>query len=1567
MSSGAIAQILIAFIIGLSSIGTGIWMFREGKKTRNRKLQIRSYFILIIGIAINIGLFIPGFIRLYTENLWFGELGYDSVFWKILKVKWLTLFARFALIALIFLGINYFFIDRICPISSEFKRWTRRKTGFARKICIIIIIILAVMLSAPMMLFWENFIKYENRVPVGKNQIGILTSEEKKVQAITPNLDKRIANLVFGPNDNLYVIEDRAISTVDIDTGVLTPLIKDIDNPRDITFDIEGNMYVAAESRIYKIPKSDISSNQINDLDKKIFIDDLSHPSAIALDKRGYLYIADFKKNEIIKISDLNNDGDIEDTNEKEVIIEHSKSNRRKRAKSIIEEKLIIGNELREKLGMLYSDKIIDLLNEKEYEEVINEFNNIGISLSTNEEQLLPYIASIIENNQKRLPLLLFDEKKAQKSIINKLNQGRYKEAIDFLSMYLVSISKIEEKILRSASEQLSGTVDLLYSEKDDLFYVAEWQSGEISEVDMFNRTINRIAKGLSNPRNIVIDSQNNLYIAEASSGEISLVELESISTDFEEEQSLLSVERVVRGLSSPTSLAIDSSDSLYLAESLDRDPIFNKEIGFFMFQLPIYNIITIWVKTLLWVTIIFCIFVYNFYYNRDPQSMERVSNLGVKHISLLVLMTFIISIVRSRLNIYNLMNSPLMARHYGIGYTDIVTRIPGYKIFIAIVIGLGIVVIVNMFKRKRILWYITGSIWVVSYLILIWLIPFLFYELRVDPNELILEPQYIRRHVDSTRKGFGLDMIEEQETQLSQATMNTIRENEEVLRNIQLWDRRAFYEAAMQLQIIRHYYAFHRFTDVDRYRITMENGTRQYRELVLAAREITTKLIEPPSWINKHLNYTHGYGLCVAPVNEFTNDGRPVFWVGNIPTVSRFPTSSGILTGAPIKELNVTQPRIYYGEMTDTYVIARTEPEFDYTEGQTEYQYEGHGGIEMEGLFRRLAFSWRFKRLKIMLSQTIRSDSRMMFRREVLKRAKACAPFLEFDEDPFIVIGDSGKLWWVIDTYVKDKDYPYSQPFPIVEKEELKRYSPRDPGIQDFRGSNYIRNPAVAIIDAYHGDLNIYILNGNEPLIRIYDKAFPGIFKYQEEIPDGLEKHIRYPDTFVYLKAQMYAKYHQDDPRTFYRSEDLWKLPKEKYKLDYIYMTPYFAVFPLPGKEPRPEFVSMFPFIPPGTNRKMAAWLVGRSDVPNYGETLVYKLPPNEKPDSPEQVEGRIEKLPTYAAEMEILGNKILRGNLLVIPIGNDIVYVEPIYYQESQTKSAPSEMSQETRPMPEIRYVIVAASDKLAMAKTMDEALEIVFVGERVETASSTAEEKDSTGRIWSDWTQVLKGNKINTTDGETPITLQTTFAGIAGANVANNDTVILTGTDHSGKTVWGKIPIYPNKTVKEFLVDIEKEFNDKIMATLDERGRVLFIDKIEGESKLSISLSPNNEGGGDLSFGQIQTINEGKEKPRTVSQLIASANTNFEQYKSLMGKGNVEEAAKALTALKKDLEHLANINEQLESSLNSLSAKLENLKNDPDVTDKQIAILETLRSEMEKIMNLVKQTSSKIISKL
>jgi hypothetical protein len=284
----------------------------------------------------------------------------------------------------------------------------------------------------------------------------------------------------------------------------------------------------------------------------------------------------------------------------------------------------------------------------------------------------------------------------------------------------------------------------------------------------------------------------------------------------------------------------------------------------------------------------------------------------------------------------------------------------------------------------------------------------------------------------------------------------------------------------------------------------------------------------------------------------------------------------------------------------------------------------------------------------------------------------------------------------------------------------------------------------------------------------------------------------------------------------------------------------------------------------------------------------------------------------------------------------------------------------------MPEVRYVFVAASDKLAIGRTIDEAIEQVFVGERTETTSTEEEQIITEGEL-PQWKQILRGNRANTIDGETPITAQTTFAEVAGASVSDNDTVILSGTDHYGRKVWGKIPISPNKTIKSFLVNIEKEFDDMVSVAVDENGRVLVVSNTEGESQLSLSLTPSNEGGGQLSFGQIQTINEGKNKPRTISQLISSANTNYEKWITLMGEGKEEEVAKALSSLKRDLKDLEVISERLQTVLNSLSAKINTMEAESDISDKQRNELEALRSDVEELFKLVKQTTDRIVSRL
>jgi uncharacterized membrane protein (UPF0182 family) len=699
-------------------------------------------------------------------------------------------------------------------------------------------------------------------------------------------------------------------------------------------------------------------------------------------------------------------------------------------------------------------------------------------------------------------------------------------------------------------------------------------------------------------------------------------------------------------------------------------EPIFGKDVSFYLFSLPIYDYLSLWLKALVWITAIGGAFLYNFYYNRDHQTMLKAKRGIIIHGTMLGLLALLVSAARSQIDIWKLLYSERGVT-FGAGYTDVQAQIPAYHIHMGVLAVIGLILLINLFLRRRRLWIGGAIVWISSYVLVVWLYPNIYQILSVRPNELSLEKEYIKYNIEFTRKGFGLDGIKESQLVNELATLDKVKSQPAILTNIQLWDRRALHDSLAQLQEIRPYYSFPD-TDVDRYWL---NG--QYRQVMLAAREVNVDKLPQyaQNWVNRRLIFTHGYGVCATPVNQFTPEGRPSFWAKDIPPKSSF------------AELNLTRPEVYFGELTKGHVFLNSGiDEFDYPagEGNRYNRYDGKSGIKLGQGFGRLALSARFGGLKLFLSRYISSETKVVFRRQILERAKAIAPFLSYDQDPYIVIGNSGRLYWIIDTYVTSKNYPFSEPY--------GQY-------------NYIRDPIKVVVDAYNGSVDFYVWDENEIITQIYSKAFQGLFKSKKEVPDGLANHVRYPDELTNIQAFMYATYHMSDPQVFYNQEDRWELPYEiYYHHERKIMTPYYTVLKLPGEE-KEEFVNMIPFTPTAGKRNMIAWLVARCDEPHYGELLVYTLPKGEIVDGPEMVEARIDSDTEISQKLTLWnqqGSMVIRGNLLVIPIENSLFYVEPLYLQAQNSK------------MPELKQVIVAAGDRLAWGETFEAALEKVFVGQ-------------------------------------------------------------------------------------------------------------------------------------------------------------------------------------------------------------------------------------------------------------
>ncbi len=830
---------------------------------------------------------------------------------------------------------------------------------------------------------------------------------------------------------------------------------------------------------------------------------------------------------------------------------------------------------------------------------------------------------------------------------------------------------------------------------------------------------------------------------------------------------------------------------------------LLGKERNFYLFSFPIHKWVSLWVEILLWVTCIIVALLYNFYYRRDARTMVRVKKYMVVHGSILWLLLLGVNLWRSYVNLWGkVYTSPLsssLSTIHGMFYVDV--RLEGAtNVYRVILLCLGIVILFNFFWRKRFLWYTVMCVWGASYLGLIHAYPQAvhLWDVKSTGNALIVEKPYLEQHIKDTRAAFDLDTIVEKEYKPGAATLEMIEgdRNKAVRDNVQLWDRRILYDVLRADYLVKHH-NFHPYTDVDRYHVSMppnltnvalsrdgEKGPspmteakKQYRQVLIAAREI-----EPDSdsndrrdssfeWGHLKLGFTHGYGVYVAPVNVAQGE-QPVFWVEAISNQrhSTHPTDKGsaetpqeedisVKQMDKYPELEVTQPRIYYGEMTHDYVVVNTkEAEYNVVtavstdtasdlqqvpaETETGYHYTGTGGVALEGWFRRLCFAIRFASFQILRSDALSTESRVMFWRKigtrngqkiVRDRLSHIAPFLDYDADPYIVI-NNGELWWIIDFYVTSKWYPNAQyyeddtsllPANALDAEPL------------FKRFNYIRNSGVAVVNAYSGAVNFYAVKENEAMIGTYQKAFPNLFKGTDEMPEGLRMHLRFPDYLTRIQAKMYGDYHVTDPTVFLFEGMQWKIPLEVYgpatksnaDKDIKWainqeMMPYYAMLKLPGQN-QTEFVNMIPFRPSTKERKMKAWMVARCDEPYYGERIVYVLSNPDGVDGPRHIEEEINSQLSEKFLNWKTSNTISRGSLHVIPIEGGIFFVEPIYTMAEKSERADRTdgfSSGEAGGRPRLKEVAVVVNEhQVASDSSFDAAMrETIEVGKKVPSES-------------------------------------------------------------------------------------------------------------------------------------------------------------------------------------------------------------------------------------------------------
>ena len=709
-------------------------------------------------------------------------------------------------------------------------------------------------------------------------------------------------------------------------------------------------------------------------------------------------------------------------------------------------------------------------------------------------------------------------------------------------------------------------------------------------------------------------------------------------------------------------------------------DPIFGKPLNFFLFALPAWQLIAGWLLTL---SLIACALAAFFILITGGARvlggrLSRSVTLPWRGFSIAFAFLLLVLAMRVYLGRFE----RLLDDHTifgGVTYTDAHITLTGMLVVCAALVLGTIIASVNATRVPRGRWLLAAILPAAVCYVAVQGIAWYVSSFIVKPNELVREKPYIVYNTDLTRRAYGLNQVVQREFP-AETTVEAAdpANNKATLQNIRLWDWHALQDTLRQIQEIRTYYDFPDI-DIDRYEI---NGTT--REVMLATRELNFDKLPESShnWINEKLIYTHGYGITMNPVNGFTPEGLPTLMLSNMPVEST------------VRSLTVTRPEVYFGELTNTDVYVKTQQkEFNYPQGQTNNltSYEGNGGILLGGFLRRMIIALdRDDLTKLPFSDDINKDSRLLMRRNVRDRVSALTPFLTYDPDPYIVLGDDGRLSWIMDGFTISDSYPYSTHYRLGN---------------DL--INYMRNSVKVVIDAYDGTTTFYVFDTDDPIIAAYRAIFPSLFKDASTMPAGLRKHARYPEMLLKLQADVYGLYHMTDPEAFYNREDLWTVAtevglSEGGQQTAQVMQPNFVLMKLPG-ETSEEFVEILPFTPANRNN-LIGWIAGRSDGAQYGTSVVYNFPKTKLVDGPLQIEARIDQNAQLSGQLTLWnqqGSHVRRGALLVIPIGRALLYAEPIYLQAERS------------PMPELRLVVLALQDRLAYGPTFESALASLFGG--------------------------------------------------------------------------------------------------------------------------------------------------------------------------------------------------------------------------------------------------------------
>ena len=710
-------------------------------------------------------------------------------------------------------------------------------------------------------------------------------------------------------------------------------------------------------------------------------------------------------------------------------------------------------------------------------------------------------------------------------------------------------------------------------------------------------------------------------------------------------------------------------------------DPVFGRDVAFYVFNLPVYQFFRGWLLMLLLLTLLGLLPIYAAAnigaIQRGRWQPLRVDDFR-RHVCLLAGVALIVWAAGYLFDMWRLLYSTRGVA-YGASYTDLRATIWVLRLQLVFMLLTALALFYNVFRANARLPLIAGGLWLITTFLVGGLFPGLLQRYVVEPNELTLETPYIESNIAFTRRAFNLDAVQTEEFgQVQDLQPEDLLENEDVLRNIRLWDWRPLQQTYRQLQGLRPYYEFHD-VDIDRYVI---DG--QQRQVMLGTRELDKSKLPAPSWVNRNLEFTHGYGIVMNPVNEVTSDGQPSFFIQDFPPQSRV-------------SIEVTQPEIYFGEMTDdTVYVGSGRQEFSYPSGDSNVytNYSGTGGIILDSYLKRLAFALRQSDPNVLLSDDITDTTRVQYRRQIQDRIRELTPFLVLDADPYMVITDDGRMVWMQDAYTVSDDFPYATPITLTPGSSAQ--AAEDGTFTTGRTVNYMRNAVKVVVDAYNGTVTYYLSDAGDPIIQSYARAFPGVFRPISEMPADLVAHVRYPEDLFSAQAKQYLTYHMTDVRVFYNKEDLWQIPTEISATEEGQMEPYYVILPLPGAH-EPEFLQILPFSP-ATKNNMIAWLAARNDPGHYGELIVYELPKQELIFGPIQVEGRIDQEPTISEQFTLWdqrGSNVIRGNLLVLPINHSFLYIEPVY------------LLSETSALPELKRIVTASNSAVAMAETLTTSL--------------------------------------------------------------------------------------------------------------------------------------------------------------------------------------------------------------------------------------------------------------------